>query len=52
MILLEAYIWLDYIIEKLKKDLSPDAEIEALELSKRMIREKFTGYADEKVIIR
>jgi hypothetical protein len=49
MTLLEAYIWLDKLIEYCKKDLLPDAEIESLELCKRMIMEKFTGYSDEKV---
>lgn len=51
MDLIEAYIWLDHVIEKLKKDLVPDTEIEALELSKRLIRENFTGYSDEGVIL-
>ena len=51
MTLVQAYIWLDVIIDKEKKDLAPDTEIQALELCKRLIKEKFSGYSDEKVIL-
>ena len=43
-----AYLWLDEIKDKLKDDLI-DAEIDSLNLCKLMIREKITGYADERV---
>ena len=52
MTLIETYIWLDVILDRLKEDLVPDTEIQAIELCKRLIKEKFTGYADEKVILK
>ena len=44
-----AYIWLDVIEEELEKDVAPDSEIECIKICKAMIREKITGFADEKV---
>lgn len=52
MNLKEAYIWLDEIKERAEKDTQEDEIIEAIDLCKLMIREKITGYADERVKVR
>ncbi|MBM7869228.1 hypothetical protein JOC70_000697 [Clostridium pascui] len=49
MNLKEAYIWLDVIKERMEADTCEDYIIDCLELCKLMIKEKVTGYADERV---
>lgn len=44
-----AYIWLDELMEKLWDSELVDEEIEALKLCKLMIKEKTTGYSNNKV---
>mgnify|MGYP001345704318 CR=1 FL=1 len=43
-----AYIWIDEIEDKMKDNLV-DEEINALNMCKLAIRERITGYADERV---
>lgn len=49
MNLREAYIWLDVIKEREEKDTCEDEIIDCIDLCKLMIKEKITGYADERV---
>ncbi|MHB7978943.1 hypothetical protein CF067_00835 [Clostridium sporogenes] len=45
----ECYIWLDEIRERAEKDNQEDKIFKCIDLCKLLIKEKITGYADERV---
>ena len=49
MKLCEVYVWLDLIIQDIKKDLDMDEKVIALEMTKLLIREKVTCISDDRV---
>ncbi|WP_434305908.1 hypothetical protein [Clostridium botulinum] len=48
MDLKECYIWLDGIRERAEKDNQEDKIFKCIDLCKLLIKEKITGYADER----